>query len=68
MTQINIYCKDHCPDCRKDVKPEDQALACEMVLHLLSGNGRYCRRLFDTENTKATVFIKYVMSKLSGYT
>ena len=30
MSQQNIDCKDQCPDCHKDVKPEDQALACEM--------------------------------------
>ena len=30
MSQQKIHCKDQCPDGHKDVKPEDQALACEM--------------------------------------
>ena len=30
MSQQKIHCKDQCPDYHKDVKPEDQALACEM--------------------------------------
>ena len=30
MSQQNIHCKDQCPDCHKDVKLEDQALACVM--------------------------------------
>ena len=30
MSQQNIDCKGQCPDCQKYVKPEDQALACEM--------------------------------------
>ena len=30
MSQQKIHCKDQCPDCHKDVKPEDQALSCEM--------------------------------------
>ena len=29
-SQQNIHGKDQCPECYKDVKPEDQALACEM--------------------------------------
>ena len=29
-----IHYKDQCPDCHKDVKPENQALACEMYAKL----------------------------------
>ena len=42
MSQQNINYKDQCPDCHKCVKPEDQVLACEMVSHQLSENGKDC--------------------------
>ena len=69
MSQQKIHCKDQCPDCHKDVKPEDQALACEMCAkwyHIsCQGMGKTVYAFLMKKTCQIHCSVKYVMIKLS---